>query len=72
MGREAPSPGEKKTILEDVGVIFTGGDDKRKAGRVKKKLHEQLIFCDGVLLDNTEKIGVADHEVAPHSYHSCS
>ena len=72
MGREAPSPREKKAILENVGVSFTGGDNKRKAGRVKKKLNEQLIICDGVLLHNTEKTGVADHEVAPHSYHSCS
>ena len=72
MGRKTPGPGEEETVLQDVWIRFTGGENKRKARRVKEELNEGGLFNDGVLLHHIKECGLADHEVTPHFNHASS
>ena len=63
VGGEAPSSPQVQAMLECVWVGFVCRNNQRQARRVKKELGEEVRLLKGVLMDNREELGPADHKV---------
>ena len=62
MGGKAPCSAEVETVMEGARADRVGRDDKGQAGRIQEELKWEFWFFEGILLDDGEEGGPADHE----------